>query len=641
MLDAYPIAIHPALITKNEWQELALDQVIKNIDMTKTAGGPWGLSTAITPTTDVTEIQQRQAAVRFLVEHPGIHAQIQQLLAKIAQHEIYLWTYWNPNDYLTTSAQRLYYNLPLTSVPFIKKIQTFLNNNSYTLEASLAIETTTLFSSFVAALFLKGLQDELVRWVLDDKNEKPLSLFQGLWNTLKQPFIQHSFTRVICKDNPPVSGWSFKKYVEAFLYGTLGDRYAVLTEKHTTNIDLGLTTMQQTSTTPKPLAFLLALGPTLLFDYIQYQNILRIYTQLRTSNDVLKGLHERLVYIADYMKKVMELHRLTDNTPLEIYFPVLAAPKEYEEKMKKFFDLLFTHTFTSTHSYFYSRGKTLLAHSLLLETKNMLIPLLQSVAQLDAYSSFAELMIQLPHYYCFASFDTTIEEPYFILENAWTPLLAPQTAVANTLSLGNTEPTKMLITGPHGSGKSVILKTMGHSVILAHSLGIAPATAATLTPLHSFHTCLGAKEDIEQQLSTFMAEAYAMNNIFSNIEQSRPDNRCLVLVDEPYRGTLERTSGKRIYEFGKAITNFPYAMTILTTHHRQPIELAHDTQGAVRNVHVTITEHPHKSGENQFERLFKLADGPATWWFDDQERQERFADWIGSQTPLILRNQKN
>ncbi|HXW86295.1 MAG TPA: hypothetical protein VEK38_03045, partial [Candidatus Bathyarchaeia archaeon] len=110
----------------------------------------------------------------------------------------------------------------------------------------------------------------------------------------------------------------------------------------------------------------------------------------------------------------------------------------------------------------------------------------------------------------------------------------------------------------------------------------------------------------------------------------------LILIDEPYRGTLERTSGKRIYEFGKAIAELPYALVVLTTHHRQPIDLEHDTSGKIHNAHVTIHEYPENRAATQFERSFKIAPGAAWWWFDDHDRQEKFADWIGSQTPLIL-----
>ncbi|HXW86116.1 MAG TPA: hypothetical protein VEK38_02115, partial [Candidatus Bathyarchaeia archaeon] len=203
LLKSYVATTPPALITNNEWQELALDQLLKNIDTTKTVGGPWGLATVITPTTDIAVIEQRQAAVRFLVEHPNIHKRLQEILTYIAHHELHVWTYWNAHDALSISAQSLYYHVPLSSsIGWVKKFENFLNNSSSILEASILAETGSLVSSFAASICLNGLHTEFIRWLLDNNNQ-PLNLWQGFLNTLKQPFVQHSFALDICKEAPP------------------------------------------------------------------------------------------------------------------------------------------------------------------------------------------------------------------------------------------------------------------------------------------------------------------------------------------------------------------------------------------------------------------------------------------------------
>jgi DNA mismatch repair ATPase MutS len=160
---------------------------------------------------------------------------------------------------------------------------------------------------------------------------------------------------------------------------------------------------------------------------------------------------------------------------------------------------------------------------------------------------------------------------------------------------------------------------------LAQSWCIVPAKKAQQTIFSAIKTSFAPHEDIKHGLSTFMAEKKVMEELLNDIKDSDPYNHMLVLIDEPYKGTVDAESAKRIYQFGMDIASYPQALVAIATHVKRPIALAQDTNGVFGNYHVKIEE----VTKGVFERLFKFERGPALWWFEDAEKRSRFVDWIG------------
>jgi hypothetical protein len=75
------------------------------------------------------------------------------------------------------------------------------------------------------------------------------------------------------------------------------------------------------------------------------------------------------------------------------------------------------------------------------------------------------------------------------------------------------------------------------------------------------------------------------------------------------------------------IASNPHTLLCIATHVKKPILLATDTHGIFANYHVEITE----ERPGVFNRLFKLKQGPATWWFENEGQRGRFVDWISTQ----------
>jgi DNA mismatch repair ATPase MutS len=267
-------------------------------------------------------------------------------------------------------------------------------------------------------------------------------------------------------------------------------------------------------------------------------------------------------------------------------------------------------------------------HKEIKQVKSGLVPVIQMIALLDAYCSIAQLYKEHKNKENQFSFVTFVDasEPFVAYNDVWLALLSHDKAVANDVYLGNCVSGKIIITGPNGGGKSTFLKTGGIAAVLAQSWCIVPAAHARQTVFHGIKTGLAPHEDLQQGLSTFMAEKKCMEYLDGCIKRTHKAHSMLVLIDEPYKGTVDDESAKRIYSFGMNIAFNPYALVCIATHVKKPILLEKDTNGAFANYHVEIKEESH----GIFKRLFKLKQGPAMWWFEDEGQRERFVDWISS-----------
>ena len=121
-----------------------------------------------------------------------------------------------------------------------------------------------------------------------------------------------------------------------------------------------------------------------------------------------------------------------------------------------------------------------------------------------------------------------------------------------------------------------------------------------------------------------MAQKFRMSQLQDSILQANKNNKILVLTDEPYSGTVDDETAKRIWEFGLSVSVNPYALVTIATHVKKPIELESATQGIFKNYRVTII--PNKDGS--FTRTFKLEQVASDWWFNDAEYRSTYIDWI-------------
>lgn len=609
-----------SIIGKREWQELQLDHLVDVLDRTTTSFGRWGLVKLLHPIVDAEQLKKRKEIITFLVNNSDQMKIVQEQLQQIKLVEKSLLAYWDEHDSLNNRCESFYFS------SFGLKA---LNKNAILLNASASLEMVDLIKHLIAALALTGVGIEFLKWLHGEQED--FDIIHGLRQGLEIPVRYHSLSSCIITEDLPSYG--YKDCMKAFLSGTWYDKYWVLYKGYSLKgISYVPTGMQNfVLSLGKPGAIVGATIPTLLFDYQWGNALISVGKRIVGMNTDLNELQERVSDVAHGLKSIMYLQKMTfaEDDMLTASFDIIE-----NQQLELLVTNLLHKRFLKKSKYLYSRGHVLKMHRNIKKIKQSLIPLLRFVALLDAYCSIAQLYLESQNNSVKFSFSQFIESSVPVMQyyNGWLPLLPFEQAVTNDFEFGGGHhSSKMIITGPNGGGKSTILKMYGIAAVLAQSWCIIPADYGRQTLLTSIKTSFAPCENLEQGLSTFMAEKKIMTELLSDIQKSDIQHPMLVLIDEPYKGTVDDESAKRIYQFGKDVADYDHALVAIATHVKKPIYLEQDN-GIFGNYQVKINE----VSPGIFERLFKIEKGPATWWFEDEDKRGRFIDWIGMDTGFSL-----
>lgn len=353
-----------------------------------------------------------------------------------------------------------------------------------------------------------------------------------------------------------------------------------------------------------------------------------------TKNTIktIKELHIHTIHLARAINTAKELAQKLAQHPIlgssSMITRMNKTITDASEELKQLFTLLENDTFSTekAKTHIFSRGNVLLVHRLMTKVNEEIVPLLQGLGELDALYAMVTNMKEMATTktpFSFAEFVPNTQAMIDI-EDGWLPLV--RNAVPNTIAFGGSNPNKIVVTGPNGGGKSVFLKLLGIITIMAQSWGIVPGKRVSMTLFDGLRSCIHPEESLEHELSTFMAEKMRVDEIknFVFTHQHNPQFKVMLLLDEPFRGTVDAESADRIYAFGKEIASLRQLLVLIATHVEKPVQLAQDTNGSFANYHVSIEE----LVDGGFKRAFKLEPGILTWWFTDAEKRSRFIDFV-------------
>jgi len=356
-----------------------------------------------------------------------------------------------------------------------------------------------------------------------------------------------------------------------------------------------------------------------------------ILDQARIMNSVLRNMHKRLKDISAIIKSFDAIFSVIRDRKemyegcslLDNMTNFVLDPKTISNDLEYLKNLLNKSVFEQEKFGLFSHaGNVLAAHEYINEVRDAFSLPLEAIGEIDAYLSIVKLIKEHEHKpsgFCFVNF-VAQDKPLMQLRGAWSTLVGAENAKPANITLGgNDNQNNAMFTGPNGSGKSILMKAVVTCDILGRTFGIAPAKTAKMTLFKKVYTYVNVQENPRLGQSTFMAQKARGQDILNKLEMN-PNENVLIIIDEPYSGTVPDAIDTLTYKLASKIAKYPNAICLLATHSKKPAGLADEKDSNFTNYHFKIVEH----SDNSIERTFELMPGRCDWWYNDAARRDRY-----------------
>ena len=531
----------PSIIDQTTWKDLnLLDGSEKNpatylgsiINHTITAlGKAYLLGTIARPIADSAELMSRQEIVKCLIKNQPLLTLLDNSLKPMAEGEKQLFSFWGKRFALPGTIFKQYWTIT-------NKLDEKLNNNALALDIKSAWTNT----------------QKCMGTAIQASSTILLTAY-GIYS------LVHS---MIGPKQTPESLKFLEDYAKRFT-GTAGPIYAILS-----SVD---PTLQSIAALTAGIVNGLSLKSSIA------------WTKADMAIEAI--LQNKFVAIAQYIKGMKKIYELSQAHPtffnrLDNFTNLARCVKNL--KLKPLFDILASNTFSQESNYFFRRGNVLLACKLL-QDKSIQKELekgFAAIAEIDMYVSIAKLFNQFKDdrvKFCFPTYKLYKKSPKIALENYWNPFVDPKKVITNSINLGSTEQTRNgIITGPNSGGKSTILKSIALSIILAQSIGIAPAQSMSFTPFSHLATYMDISDDISNKTSLFQAEVDRAVNLQNTIRSLPYANFSFCIFDELFSGTSPDEGKSIAYATAEAIGQLPNSICMIATHFKLLTKLEANTK---------------------------------------------------------------
>ena len=120
-----------------------------------------------------------------------------------------------------------------------------------------------------------------------------------------------------------------------------------------------------------------------------------------------------------------------------------------------------------------------------------------------------------------------------------------------------------ILTGSNMAGKSTTLKALATNVWLAHC-GLPTATTFMECPVYDgIYTSINLPDSLRDGRSHFMAEVLRIKEI---LEQAKSGKRCLIILDEMFRGTNAQDAYEASCAVNQILLEHPHCHFLISTH---------------------------------------------------------------------------
>lgn len=564
------------------------------------------------PTIDQDVLRRRQAFIKELLENELLFNELDQLVSTIREAEENILSFWKNETSVTKSAiEKLYFG---------KKLLKRFNTNSIALETKVRLRNllTVLgasaeFCTLVAMNYLPPKIAKLTLKFLENPPEVEIPS-PSLWDA----------TKTSCS-----AIWSFcspKKWFDRFTHPyreLAGGEIARVEEalSHGRELDLDyLESIREGTARQKKWSFafwIAGFAVVSAYAAFQYYNKKRLISAEMQANNLQLYLQRRLIDMATLVSSVDQLRSLS-SVHKHMYGALGALGKSralfnkdssVSSSGKKLVSLLLNRTFKGNASFFSSAGRILSAYQLMGSAKDELICAMEAIGEIDAYLSIAKLYKKNMNQharYCFASYIES-DKPYMSAQGFWNPVLDPQKAVLNDLTLGGDGIVRNgIVTGSNTGGKSTGLKALAILAWQAQTLCIVPAESYCITPFDVITTSLNIKDDTAAGQSLFKAEVIRAQNLIEAAKNLPIGHFAFYVIDELFIGTSPEKTQEIAHQVATTLSMSPQLIYMWATHYPRLTQLEEDTNGVCKNYKMEAYK-DEETGE--LIRPFKLEEG--------------------------------
>lgn len=118
-------------------------------------------------------------------------------------------------------------------------------------------------------------------------------------------------------------------------------------------------------------------------------------------------------------------------------------------------------------------------------------------------------------------------------------------------------------TGSNMAGKSTTLKAISIAVWLAHCGLPVPASSMTCPVLEGIYTSINLPDSLRDGRSHFLAEVLRIKEV---LHKAKSGKRCLIILDEMFRGTNAHDAYDASITVNKIFKKFPHCLFLISTH---------------------------------------------------------------------------